>query len=80
MSKNKRFVSLAEYQRMSGLSFPTVKKAISNGEIKAVKTEGGHFRIDTQADKSPETAAIMEKLSGIEKAVQRLCGQFNLTI
>ena len=44
----KRYVSVAEYQRMSGLSYPTVKKAIASGELKAFTTEAGHYRIDTQ--------------------------------
>ena len=80
MSKNKRYVPIAEYSRQTGLSYPTIKNAIETGQLKAIQTEAGHFKIDTAADTNPEINAIMSQLQGIEKAVSAICKQFNVNV
>ena len=76
MSSNKRYVPIAQFQRISGLSFPTIRNALETGQLKGLKTDCGHWRVDTQADTSPELSAVMNRLQGIETAVKALCTQF----
>ena len=71
----KRYVSVAEYQRMTGLSYPTVKKAITSGELKAVKTEAGHYRIDMQAENA-DYSAILERLDRQEQKLDMFFKHF----
>ena len=80
MSKNKRFITIAEYQRISGLSYPTIKSALERGELKGIRTESGHWKIDTAAKANPETTAILERLDKTEKMLTALCKQFNTVI
>ena len=80
MSNQKRYVPIAEYQRQSGLSYSTVKQALETGQLRGIKTNCGKWKVDTEADKNPETIAIMQQLSGIEKAIQAICMQFNVKI
>jgi len=77
---SKRYVTIAEYQRISGLSYPTIKSALERGELKGIRTESGHWKIDTVADTNPETAAILERLDKTEKMLTALCKQFNTVI
>ena len=71
----KRFIPMAEYQRISGLSYPTVKKALETGQLKGIKTECGHWRVDTQAD-SPEYSAIHGEIQELKTMVKTLLGVF----
>ena len=58
MSNDKRFVAIAEYQRITGLSYQTVKNALETGQLRGVRTEAGHWKIDTQADGNPDISAL----------------------
>lgn len=42
----KRFISMSEYQKRYKMGAKTVKQKIYNGELKATKTEGGHYKIE----------------------------------
>jgi len=70
--KNKRFISIAEYQRKTGLSYASIKANIRNKTIRAVETESGQYRIDTAAD-GPDLSAVLERLSVQEKLLNELC-------
>ena len=71
----KRYVSVAEYQRISGLSYPTVKKAIASGALKTVKTEAGHDRILLQAENS-DYSAVLDELKQQKEMLKTLLGVF----
>ena len=71
----KRYVTMAEYQRMSGLSYPTVKKALESGAIKGVKTECGHWRVDTQAGSS-DYSQVLERLDRQEQKLDAFFRHF----
>jgi len=73
--KGKRFVTVSEYQRISGLSYKTVMHLLDTGKLKHIKTESGHCRIDTQADH--DNTNIMDKIDETQKLVKALCKQFN---
>ena len=76
-----RFVSEAEYIRLTGLSRPTVRKGIIDGAIPAVRTEAGHYRIRfDEVNISPEAVEVIGKLEGIESVIKALCKQFNVEI
>ena len=46
INQPKQFVPIAEYQRMTGLSYPTIKNALETGQLRGIKTEAGHWKID----------------------------------
>jgi len=80
MTFNKRFATIAEYQRITGLSYPTIKNAAETGKIKAIQTEAGHWKIDTLADMNMDTASLMERLEGQEKMLKTLCAHLGVKI
>ncbi|MDR1892033.1 MAG: hypothetical protein LBQ48_03370 [Oscillospiraceae bacterium] len=67
---SKRFVTIAEYQRLSGLSYPTVKNALETGQLKGVKTEAGHWKIDTQDAGNTDTSVIVKRLDEAERLLK----------
>ena len=75
----KKFVPIAEYSRMTGLSYPTIKNALETGQLKGIKTEAGHWKIDA-SDTGGDTisAAIMERLDEQQKLLKALCGHLGL--
>ena len=73
VNKNKRFVPVAEYQRISGLSYQTVMHMIRTKQISAIQTEGGHYKIDTQDTGDTDAAAIVRRLDGLERQLGTLC-------
>ena len=77
-SNTKNFVSEAKYVRLTGLSRPTVRRGIEDGIIKAVRTEAGHYRVDTSTDTSPVTTDVAQRLGKIEQGVEALCKQFGI--
>jgi len=78
--QNNRFVSISQYQRMTGLSYPTIKNAAETGKIKAIQTEAGHWKIDTLADINIDTAPLLERLEGQEKMLKTLCAHLGVKI
>ena len=75
---SKRFVTIAEYQRISGLSYPTVKNALETGQLKGVKTEAGHWKIDTHESGSTDTSVIVKRLDESERMLKALCGHLGV--
>ena len=74
----KRFVTIAEYQRQTGLSYPTVKNGIETGQIRAIKTEGGNYKIDLQADNNTELSAVIERLDQNARLLNALCSHLGV--
>ena len=79
IDKPKRYLSEAEYKRKYNISTPTLKKALESGAIKGVRTECGHWRIDTQAD-NPEYSAIIERLDRQEQLIKALSRHFGVKV
>jgi len=73
----KRYVTMAEYQRLHKLSYPTVKHGLETGQIRGIKTEAGHWKVDTAVDSNTDTAAIIERLESQERMLKALCKHFN---
>jgi predicted site-specific integrase-resolvase len=75
---DKRFVTIAEYQRRTGLSYQTVKNAAETGQIKAIQTEAGNWKIDVSGEGNRDTTAIIERLDVQERMLKALCGHLGL--
>ena len=76
--KERRFVTIASYCQRTGLSYATVKNGIDTGQIKAIRTKGGYYKIDTQADCNTDTSAIVERLDRQERLLTALCGHLGV--
>jgi len=74
----KTFVPVAEYQRMTGLSYPTVKNALETGQLKGIRTEAGHWKVDVSDATNIDNAVIIQRLDGVERILKALCGHFGL--
>ena len=74
----KRFVAIAEYQRISGLSYPTIKNALETGQLKGVRTEAGHWKIDTQDRGGADFSAITKRLDEQGQMLKALCGHLGV--
>ena len=74
----KRFVTIAEYSRLSGLSYPTIKAALERGDLRGVRTEANFWKIDLQAESSPDMAAIAEQLDEQGRLLRALCGHLGV--
>ena len=74
----KRFVPVAEYQRISGLSYATVMHMIKTKQINAIQTEGGHYKIDTLNSGNMDTGVIIKRLDEYEKMLKALCGHLGV--
>jgi len=77
--RGNRFITVAAYQRISGLSYKTVMHMISTGQVAHIKTEGGHYRIDMHST-SNNSAELIDKLEETQRLVKALCNQFNTAI
>ena len=77
MNQNKRFVNVAEYQRISGLSYQTVMHMIRTNQINYITTESGKFKIDMLNDVNKLNADMVDKLNETRRLVGLLCKQFN---
>ena len=75
-----RYVSINQYQKITGLSYPTIKNAAETGKIKAIQTEAGHWKIDTAADTSVDITALLERLDGQEKLLKSLCAHLGVKL
>jgi len=74
----KRFVTISEYQRQTGLSYPTVKNALENGSLRGIRTEAGHWKIDTQADGNKDVSAIIRRLDAQDQLLNALCAHLGV--
>lgn len=73
INQPKRFVPIAKYQRMTGLSYPTIKNALDTGQLKGIQTEAGHWKIDTEDVGNRDNAAILERLNEQGQLLKLLC-------
>ena len=71
IENQKRYLSISEFQRRSGLSYPTIKNALDTGQLKGVQTESGKWKIDTQA--TADKAAVNTDIAEIEQLLKSLC-------
>ncbi|MCL2498937.1 MAG: hypothetical protein FWE90_01215 [Defluviitaleaceae bacterium] len=79
MQKQKRFIPVSEYQRVSGLSYKTVMNMIRTNQVPHIVTESGQYRIDNQ----PNGAGNIEVMNIVEEShrlVKALCKQFNVAV
>ena len=76
--QGKRYIPIAEYQRQTGLSYPTIKNALETGQLKGIRTESGHWKIDAADTGDKATAAIMEQLNEQARLLQALCGHLGV--
>jgi hypothetical protein len=67
---------MAEYQRISGLSYATVNHLCNTRQLQYITTESGLRRIDT-TQKGADNSVILEKLDAQERMLKALCKQFN---
>ena len=74
----KKFVPIAEYTRMTGLSYPTVKNALETGQLKGIKTEAGHWKIDVSDTGDKTSTAIIEQLNEQGRLLKALCGHLGV--
>jgi len=79
ISQPKRYVPIAEYQRMTGLSYPTIKNALETGQLKGIRTEAGYWKVDTEDAGNKDAAIIMERLSEQNRLLKTLCGHLGLS-
>jgi len=78
---NKRYINVAEFQRLTGLSRPTIEHGCLTGQIRAIKTETGQWRIDADSNTSSrETATILEQLSEQSRMLRALAGHLGLEV
>ena len=77
-SQQKRYVTIAEYGRMTGLSYPTILKNCKDGTLKSVQTEAGHYKIDVQAGGTSEIAAIAARLDELGETINAIAGRFGI--
>jgi len=77
MPQSKRFVAIAEYQRLTGLSYATVKHMINSNQLKTITTESGLVRIDIHDDNA-DSSAIVKRLDEQERMLKALCGHLGV--
>ena len=68
----KRYVAIAEYQRKTGLSYPTIKNALESGQLIGIKTEAGHWKVDLVTDGNADLMSVHGKLDGLERQIKAL--------
>ena len=79
MTSQNRFVSIAEYQRLSGLSYPTVKAALEAGELFGVRTSSGHWRIQVMGDRNADVSFLLDRLEKSERLLRLLCSHLGVS-
>ena len=76
--QSKRYVSIAEYQRTKGLSYPTIKHGLETGQIRGVRTEAGHWKVDIADDGNHDANAIIKRLDAQQRLLTALCGHLGV--
>jgi len=76
----RRFVTIADYQRQTGLSYPTIKKALETGQLRGIRTEAGYWKIDIQADGKTDISAILQRLDVQECLLRALCEHLGMKL
>ena len=78
MKGQKRFIPVSAYMQETGLSYPTVVNAIRTGQIRAITTESGHYKVDTLADQNADLLELTGKLENLEGLLKSLCVHLGL--
>ena len=78
--RDKRFVTVAAYQRMTGLSYKTVMNMIKTDQVRYITTDGGNYKIDTQSDGNRDNVSVLAALDETQRLIKALCKQFNTAI
>jgi len=76
----KRYCTIAEYQRRTGLSYQTIKNAAETGQLIAIRTESGHWKIDTQSGINTEAAELVNRIDEQYKLLKSLCQHLGVAI
>jgi len=76
----KRFVSVSEYQRLTGLGYKAVKHMIRTKQVPYIETECGKYKVDTSPINGTSDSEVMDKLNELQRQVYALCKQFNTDI
>lgn len=79
ISKDKRFVTISDYSKRTGLSYATINHMLKTGQLNYITTESGLRRIDTKSE-GADSKVLMEKLDKTEKMLSALCKQFNTVV
>lgn len=66
-----KWLSLPQYQKITGLSRTIIEQMIEEGQIIATKTEGGQWRI--KVDENPEILELKEEVIQLKAMVKTLC-------
>lgn len=80
MATNKRFASISEYQKLSGLSYKTIRHALESRQLNGIRTESGIWKIDTRFKGGSDVSTLLYKLENVERALLALCRQMNTEI
>jgi len=72
---SKRFITIAEYQRQTGLSYATVRHMLATGQLNYITTECGHEKIDTKDH--TDASLIFKRLDRLEDIVRAIAEQFH---
>ena len=75
----KRYIPIAEYQRLSGLSYATVNHLLKSGQLAFITTESGQRRVDTQPLNAGQDAVIA-RLEEQERLIKALCSHFGMVV
>jgi len=77
-AETKRFMSVAEYSRVYGLSQATVRHLIHSNQVRYITTESGHKRIDTGI--APTDTAVNMKYDEQCKLIAKLCEHLGVNL
>jgi len=75
---NKRYSTIAAYQRQTGLSYQTIKNALDSGELPGIRTKGGFWKVDTQAGSNPDLGTVLERLDTQGRLLQVLASHLGV--
>lgn len=71
-----KWVTLPEYKKMTGLSRETFLILVGTGEVTAVRTEGGQWRI--KVEESPELLELRDEIVGLNSKLDILCSHLGV--
>jgi hypothetical protein len=80
VQNEKRYITVAAFQRMNGLSYKTVMHMIKTGQVRYISTSGGNYKIDMQSNMMQRNEDYYDDLMETQRLVKALCRQFNVAI
>jgi len=75
---SKRFVTIAGFRRMTGLSYQTIKNALETRQLVGIKTEAGSWKIDTHAQDNKNATTVLAHLDEQRELLLALCGHLGI--